>query len=216
VSEKKSKTAKPGAGRCCKASTHVFRPGFWVKVGFHLQLARKPTDMTTSIVMTVVADDHPGIVEELSDALATHGGNWTESSMMTLAGKFAGILLAQLPEERVESFLRVLDSLEVGGMQIVAQRSDAPARPEGTREYSIELVGQDHPGIVHDITSVLARLGINVLELETTVESASMSGEMLFIAHARILVPEDVPADQLRDEMEELANELMVDIELED
>jgi len=172
--------------------------------------------MTTSIVMTVVADDHPGIVEELSDALATHGGNWTESSMMTLAGKFAGILLAQLPEERVESFLRVLDSLEVGGMQIVAQRSDAPARPEGTREYSIELVGQDHPGIVHDITSVLARLGINVLELETTVESASMSGEMLFIAHARILVPEDVPADQLRDEMEELANELMVDIELED
>jgi glycine cleavage system regulatory protein len=169
-----------------------------------------------SIVLTVVADDHPGIVEELSDVLATHDGNWTESSMMTLAGKFAGILLAEVPEERAASFLNVLDSLEAGGMQIVAQRSEKPARPEGAKEYSIELVGQDHPGIVHDITEVLARLGINVEELETTVQSASMSGESLFVAHARILVPADVSTERLRDEMEELANELMVDIDLED
>lgn len=168
------------------------------------------------IVLTVVADDHPGIVEDLSDALATHDGNWTESSMMTLAGKFAGILLAEVPEARADSFLRVLDSLEAGGLQIVAQRSDSPAHPPDGKEYSIELVGQDHPGIVHDITEVLAGLGINVVELETTVQSASMSGEKLFIAHARILVPEDVAPERLRQEMEQLANELMVDIELED
>ena len=169
-----------------------------------------------SIVLTVVADDHPGIVEELSDALATHDGNWTESSMMTLAGKFAGILLAEVPEERAASFLDVLESLEAGGMQIVAQRSEKPARPEDAKEYRIELVGQDHPGIVHEITAVLARLGINVEELETTVQSASMSGESLFVAHARILVPADVSTERLRDEMEDLANELMVDIDLED
>ena len=170
--------------------------------------------MSTSVVLSIVADDHPGIVEELSDALATHGGNWTESSMMTLAGKFAGILLAQLPDDRVDSFLAVLDSLEVGGMQIVAQRAVASARPEGAREFAIELVGQDRPGIVHEITEVLVRHGINVQELETTVQSASMSGESLFIAHARLLVPEDVAVDRLRAELEELANELMVDIEL--
>jgi len=169
-----------------------------------------------SIVLTVVADDHPGIVEELSDVLATHDGNWTESSMMTLAGKFAGILLAEVPEERAASFLNVLDSLEAGGMQIVAQRSEKTAWPEGAKEYRIELVGQDHPGIVHDITEVLARLGINVEELETTVRSASMSGESLFVAHARILVPADVSIERLRDEMDDLANELMVDIDLEE
>jgi glycine cleavage system regulatory protein len=69
---------------------------------------------------------------------------------------------------------------------------------------------------VHEITEVLAGLGINVIELETTVQSASMSGETLFMAHARILVPEDVSPERLREEMEKLANELMVDIELED
>jgi len=174
------------------------------------------TEKPVPIVLTVVAEDQPGIVEDLSDALATHGGNWTESSMMTLAGKFAGILLAEVPANRADSFLRVLDSLEAGGMQIVAQRSDTPARPEQGKDYSLELVGQDHPGIVHDITEVLAGLNINVQELETTVQSASMSGENLFIAHARIRVPEDVSMDQLRQEMEDLANELMVDIELEE
>jgi glycine cleavage system regulatory protein len=168
-----------------------------------------------SIVLTVIADDQPGIVEDISDALATHGGNWTESSMMSLAGKFAGILLAEVPEDRADSFLRVLDSLEAGGMEIVAQRSDAPARPEHGRDFTIDLVGQDHPGIVHDITEVLAGLNINVQELETTVQSASMSGESLFLAHARIHVPEDVSPERLQQAMEALANELMVDITLE-
>jgi glycine cleavage system regulatory protein len=168
------------------------------------------------IVLTVVADDQPGIVEDLSDALATHDGNWTESSMMTLAGKFAGILLAEVPEHRAASFLQVLDSLEAGGMQIVAQRSDKPARPADGKEYSIELVGQDHPGIVHEITEVLARHDINVEELETTIQSASMSGEHLFIAHAKIAVPRQVDKERLQEELEALANELMVDIALRD
>lgn len=172
--------------------------------------------MSTSIVLTVVSDDHPGIVESLSQVLAEHGGNWAESSMMSLAGKFAGIVLAQVPSDRAEAFLEALEGLEAQGMHIVAQRSDAESTADRTSEHTIELVGQDHPGIVHDITEVLSRHGINVQELETTVQSASMSGESLFIAHARIHIPADVSLEQLQDEMEELANELMVDISLQE
>ena len=171
--------------------------------------------MSTSIVLTVVSDDHPGIVESLSEVLAEHGGNWAESSMMSLAGKFAGILLVQVPDEQADQLVSALESLDSNGMQIVAQRSAAAVRVEESREYSIELVGQDHPGIVHEITEVLARHGINVQELETMIQSASMSGESLFIAHARIFVPPDVSLDRLQGELEELANELMVDINLE-
>jgi glycine cleavage system regulatory protein len=171
--------------------------------------------MSTSIVLTVVSDDHPGIVEAVSDVIAGHGGNWTESSMMSLAGKFAGILLAHLPAARADDFLSALVALESQGIQVVAQRCDSESEMESARDYSLELVGQDHPGIVHDITEVLARHGVNVQELETTVQSASMSGESLFIAHASIRLPQEADMDQLQDELEALANELMVDIELE-
>ena len=172
--------------------------------------------MSTSIVVTVISDDRPGIVESLSHVLTEHGANWAESSMMALAGKFAGILLAQVPDGQAAAFIAALEALESEGLQIVAQRSVSEPGMDSAREYSLELVGQDHPGIVHEITEVLARHGINVQELETTVRSASMSGESLFIAHAQIFIPADVSLERLQDEMEELANELMVDIKLED
>ena len=171
--------------------------------------------MNTSIVLTVVSDDHPGVIEALSEVIADNGGNWAESSMMSLAGKFAGILLVQLPADNVDAFFAGLKALESRGMQIVAQLSDAIPVSDSAREHSIELVGQDRPGIVHEITEVLADFGVNVQELETTVQSASMSGESLFMAHARIFIPIGADMDELQDRLEDLANELMVDIELE-
>ena len=62
---------------------------------------------------------------------------------------------------------------------------------------------------------MLARHAVNVQELETTVQSASMSGESLFLAHAKVFIPADADTDALRSELEALANELMVDLSLE-
>jgi len=172
--------------------------------------------MSTSIVLTVVSDDRPGIVEQISQVLASHDGNWAESSMMSLAGKFAGILLLEVADDRAEDLLTALRGLDAAGMQIVAQRSGEAPADDYRGAYVIDLVGQDHPGIVHEITEVLARHAINVQELETTIQSASMSGEHLFIAHAKIAVPKQVELESLQEELEDLANELMVDIALRD
>ena len=171
--------------------------------------------MNTSIVLTVVSDDRPGIVEALSDVLAGHGGNWTESSMLSLSGKFAGILLAEVPAKNAEGFIAALDALEADGIKVLAESSSGAAQDESARYVSLELVGQDRPGIVHDISEVLARHAVNVQELETTVQSASMSGEMLFLAHAKVFIPSQTDVDSLQDELEALANELMVDLSLE-
>ncbi len=172
--------------------------------------------MNTTIVLSILSDDHPGIIKSLSRLLSSHGGNWTESSMLSLAGKFAGILLASLPGEEADAFIEGLGALEQEGMQIIAQRSGVLSVPDKKNEFTLDLVGQDRPGIVHDITRILASHGINVLELETHCQSASMSGESLFLAHARLMAPADASTSALQDELEELANELMVDIKLED
>ncbi|MSQ98277.1 MAG: glycine cleavage system protein R [Xanthomonadales bacterium] len=170
--------------------------------------------MNASVVLTIVCDDRPGIVEALSQVLQDHGGNWTESSMLSLAGKFAGILLASLPPQQVESFLLALQGLQSAGMHIVAQRSSEQRSPGAMREFTLDLVGQDRPGIVHDISEILARHHVNVQQLGTECQSASMSGEMLFLAKAHLLVPAQTSIGQLRRDLENLANELMVDITL--
>ncbi|MGD8345700.1 MAG: ACT domain-containing protein [Lysobacterales bacterium] len=171
--------------------------------------------MNSSIVLSVLSDDRPGIVETLSDVLASNGGNWTESSMLSLAGQFAGILLAELPEERSDAFLDALSALQADGIHVTARTAPGSSEDNDTRAVALELVGQDRPGIVHDISEVLARHAVNVHELETTVQSASMSGERLFLAHARVFIPAATDTDKLREELEDLANELMVDLSLE-
>jgi glycine cleavage system regulatory protein len=133
-----------------------------------------------------------------------------------LAGKFAGIILASVPDKQADAFIDGLTALEKKGMQIIAQRTAAAAGPEGKHEITLDLVGQDHPGIVHEITEVLASHRINVLELETHCQSASMSGENLFLAHARLMIPADSSVEELQHRLEDLANELMVDIKLQD
>jgi len=171
--------------------------------------------MNTSIVLSVVSDDRPGIVEALSDVLAGHGGNWMESSMLSLAGKFAGILLAEVPSENADKFVAALAVLDADGIKVLAETSSGAVQDENARYVGLELVGQDRPGIVHEITEVLARHAVNVQELETTVQSASMSGETLFLAHAKVFIPSDADIGSLQDELEALANELMVDLSLE-
>ena len=85
-----------------------------------------------------------------------------------------------------------------------------------TRALRLELVGQDHPGIIRQLSHALAERRVNVDELDTSVTSAPMSGEALFRARASLRVPSDAPLEELRETLEKIADELMVDLSLDD
>ncbi|MGD9020984.1 MAG: ACT domain-containing protein [Lysobacterales bacterium] len=171
--------------------------------------------MKTSIVLTVIADDHPGIINMVSEVLYKHGGAWTESSMASLAGQFAGILLASVNSESAQACVEELQGLESKGLHVIAQLGGTPHAASATREYMLDLVGNDRRGIVHDITAILARHNVNVQQLETVVEGVPMAGGEVFKATARLLVSQDTDIDALEGELEAIANELMVKITLE-
>lgn len=169
----------------------------------------------TAMVLTVIGDDRPGLVDALASVISEHGGNWEESRMAELAGKFAGILLVSIREDKVEALQSALNALDQQGLlHINAERSTA-ADESQHRELHLELVGQDHPGIVRDISRALTANKISIEELSSNTESASMAGGELFRAQMRLGVPSDVSSETLRDVLEDLANELMVDIELD-
>ncbi len=171
--------------------------------------------MNTSIVLTIMADDQPGIIQAVSTVLHRHGGSWTHSSMSSLAGQFAGILLVSLPSEHSVACHRDLQGLKAQGLHVIAHISDKTSETEKTGEYVLDLVGNDRQGIVHDITTILANHNVNVRGLETVVEAASMGGAELFRARAELSVPTSTDIDVLANELEDLANDLMVDIAFE-
>jgi len=171
--------------------------------------------MQTSLVLTIIADDQPGIVEKLAEHVLATGANWEESRMARLGGKFAGLLRVTVGRDAADTLAARLTALNTSDFTVVVTRT-AESAPVSLRTLRLELVGDDRPGIVRDISRVLARQGVNIDELETDLASAPMSGEPLFKARAHLRVPSTVPLETLRRQLEELAGELMVDLALDD
>ena len=171
----------------------------------------------TTLILTVIGDDRSGLVEALAGVVAKHDGNWNHSSMARLGSKFAGIVEVSVAATSVDDLVAELGPLEAQGLlDITVERvADTPASVAGPR-WELRLVGQDRPGIVHEIAQALARSGVSIDELQTSTSSAPMSAEILFEATAVLVASTGANRDALAGELEALANELMVDIELTD
>jgi glycine cleavage system regulatory protein len=164
-----------------------------------------------SLILTLVGPDRKGLVSGLAEQVAAAGGSWLESRMARMAGQFAGIVRVSLPEGGVETLHRTLARLEAEGFRVALLPGGVEdASAEGT--FALELIGQDRPGIVRDISQALARRSVNIEELTTDVISGSFSGEALFRATARLRAPARVALEDIREELERLGNEMMVDI----
>ncbi|HXV37234.1 MAG TPA: ACT domain-containing protein [Myxococcota bacterium] len=172
--------------------------------------------MSTFLILTVIGPDRPGLVEALSQALAHHDGSWLESRMTRLAGQFAGIARVSVPESNAAALREALASLEPAGLQVSVARSEPEPPTVDARELRLEILGSDRPGILRDISEALADRGINVEELRTEIMSAPMSGELLFLANAELLVPRGLDLELLRKDLEAIAHELMVDLDLDE
>ena len=168
--------------------------------------------MQISLVMTVLGRDRTGLVESLARIVAEHGGNWLESRMCRLGGEFAGILRVHVPAEKKLALLSALDALSGQGLNVVA-RPDASVPPTENRRLStLDIVGHDRPGIVRQITRALASQSVNVEEFASECLSAPMTGEPLFKASARLVIPDSCDMDALRRDLEKIASDLMVDV----
>lgn len=169
--------------------------------------------MKTSMILTLLGPDHPGLVSAVAARARAAEGNWLESRMTQLAGQFAGVVLLEVDAAAADALETALRGLEAEGLQMHIQRGhESQAAPR--HHVTLDLVGHDHPGIVQDITAVLSRHEVDVESLDTACEPASMTGEPMFRAQARLGIPAGLDLHTLHDDLEAIANELMVDLEL--
>jgi glycine cleavage system regulatory protein len=180
----------------------------------------------TSYIVTFIGDDRPGLVEQLSRVIERNGGNWQESRLSQLGGKFAGLILVSLPVDGGPSLEIELSALAASGISVrvtpaaegARGQGDAgiPATPPPGRNITLTVLGPDRRGIVREISHALAQRRINVLEMDSEVRSAPMSAEMLFSARIAAWIPEATNLDDLRDTLDEIANHMTLEIDLEE
>ncbi len=161
------------------------------------------------LILTVMANDRPGIAERLAREIENNHGSWLESRMATMAGKFAGIVRVEVPDAQAKAAQTALQSLRDDGLSIQIELGET--KESTLIAQSIEVVGNDRLGIVREITTALASIGINVTDLQTEIEPASMSGGPLFRASIEITLTETQSMDLVVQALEALSPDLMVD-----
>jgi glycine cleavage system regulatory protein len=168
--------------------------------------------MTTSLVLTFIGHDKPGLVNAISEKIAAAGGNWLESRLARLSGEFAGILLINAPTPTIPALTAALKALEATGLRITVEPATAiTPEPENT-PLTLNLVGHDRPGLVRDVTQALIAVGANIEEFSSFIESAAFTGEAMFRATARLHLPANTTTEDVRKTLERLADEIMVDL----
>jgi glycine cleavage system regulatory protein len=170
----------------------------------------------TDVVLTFVGDDKPGLVESVSRIISDHEGNWLESRLSQLAGKFAGIIRVSVDESRAATLIESLQRLRAVGLSVVSERAGVMATVVPKRRQTLTLLGLDHPGIVRDVSHALAARQINVLELNTNITRAAMTGEPMFEAEATIEYPADIDLPEFEAHLAAISREIGVDVELVD
>jgi len=175
--------------------------------------------MAASLVLALIGPNTTGIVHRVAQIAAAHEANWVGARMANLAGQFAGIVHFELPEVNTERLMNAFAELERTGMRLLITKADPSASEAMVSPpkdvLRLEVVGNDHPGIVRDISGALASVGVSIENLVTGCMSGPHSGDALFRASAALQLPRGVAIPELRAALEAVAQDLMVDLTLE-
>lgn len=166
----------------------------------------------TTLILTVAGSDRPGLVAAVADVVDTHDGNWENSRLAELAGVFAGVIQVSVTPERQDELTSALRALD--GLLTVAVHAGSDAAVAVAQSVSLQILGNDRPGIVREVSAVLQAHGISIEKIDTETKDAAMAGGRLFEASVTAELPASADLDALRTDLERLTSELQVDITL--
>lgn len=143
------------------------------------------------LAVTVVGPDRPGIIAEVTAAVAGLGGNLEDSTMTILRGHLAMVLLVST-EADPAAVQAGLAPLEGDGSLHVTVRAvpQGPGPGPAGASHLLSVHGADRPGIVSAVTAVVAQAGGNITDLSTRLSG----GLYVLLAEVELQPGTDVPA----------------------
>jgi glycine cleavage system regulatory protein len=165
------------------------------------------------MVLSVVGSDRPGLTQALAAAVLSAGGNWLEGHLSRLGGLYVGSVLVELEADAVEGLRAAVDAVDAHGLEVrIAPAIDAD--DAGGEAFEFSLVGQDQPGIVNQVTTVLSGLGANIETFRSWIDAEPHSGAALFHIEARLRLATEGAASRIQTALEDISAEIMVDVVL--
>jgi len=168
------------------------------------------------LVLTILGRDRAGVVASLADVVRFHDGNWKRSEMAEIAGTFAGVVVVEVADDRVDELLTNLLVLRDQGLHITAQQIEEPTDLPDAEEVRLRLTGDDRPGVIHEISAAISDLGISISRLGTVTDLPGAGGGSQFEITAELIVPAAADLDAVVDSIGEISAQLGIALHVED
>lgn len=162
-----------------------------------------------------MAEDHPGIVASVSQAVESLGGNIDSCSQTVLSGYFTLIMIVSLPERipagELAERVRTAEGASRPYQVMVYPWKPQPdsAVPEPIDRFVITAFGQDQPGIVRRFSQYLAGKDINIVDLYGHREAEE------FVLIGQVEVPKRWDVRMMQADLEQLGQELGFTVKLQ-
>lgn len=121
------------------------------------------------LILTLVGEDRPGIVANVTRVLFGAGAQLGEASMMRLGNQFAIMMMAR-GAGSPEDVIGLLESVRADfNLKVHVDETDAALHQAVEPDVLVTVHGADRAGIVAEVTSALVEAGFNVLDLRSDV-----------------------------------------------
>ncbi len=168
------------------------------------------------LVLTIIGRDRAGVVASLADVVRFHDGNWKRSELVEIAGMFAGVVVVEVGDDRVDELLTNLLVLREQGLHVTARQVEEPIVAPVADAVRLRLTGDDRPGVVHEISTAIRDAGISISRLGTVTDLPGEDGGRRFEITAQLTVPVGADLDAVFDSMGEVAVRLDIALHVED
>ena len=168
------------------------------------------------LVLTIIGRDRAGVVASLADVVRFHNGNWKRSELAEIAGTFAGVVVVEVGDDRVDELLTNLLILREQGLHVTAQQVEEPTDAPAAHEVRLRLTGDDRPGVVHEISTTISELGVSISRLGTVTDLPGHDGGKRFEITVRLAVPVGSDIDAVLDSIGQAATNAGISLQVDD
>ena len=186
---------------------------FWL-----IALAVLQGKIMEKVIISVLAQDRPGILAAISRNLFMKNCNIENVSQTSLQSEFAGIFIVSKPKtlstEALQSHLD--NALTPSGLHVhvknLAQK-DSVSESTQTEPFVITSRGPDRKGLVAEITEVIARYGVNITNMQAVFKGGQdPEGNMMIY---EVDVPVDTDQQALYRDLRKKVKKLDLDINIQ-
>tara|TARA_R110002073_G_scaffold313367_1_gene485224 strand:- start:213 stop:749 length:537 start_codon:yes stop_codon:yes gene_type:complete len=172
--------------------------------------------MSHFLVISALAADQPGIVDQLAKAAKENACSIMDSRMTVMGGEFAVLMMVSGEEPAIVKMEAQIQALsEQLNLSCVTRRTELKLATQKLLPYKVEVVALDNLGIVHEIASFFSEQSINIENMDTETYSAPHTGSPMFSLNMIVEIPASITISNLKDQFSDFCDDRNLDGALE-